>query len=298
MISKPAAQDIQLEFEAIGTHWRINLNAPAVDAPRISAIITRRIKQFDASYSRFRPDSWLVFVGNNPGKHQVPTDFEPIFKLYQNLYKLTDGAVTPLIGDAMERAGYDANYSLVTQPLVAIPDFAEALQLKDNTLHVKYKCVIDVGAAGKGYLVDLVSAELSKQGISSFTIDAGGDIYTTSPTPLAIGLEDPSDTSKVIGTAILQHNRAICGSASNRRRWGDMHHIMNPHTLKPVSDVAATWVVAGSTMVADGLSTALFFTEPQQLSKDFNFEYVVLKADNSTMVSKNFAGEIFDETNR
>lgn len=117
---------------------------------------------------------------------------------------------------------------------------------------------LDFGAAGKGCLVDEVAEILEKAGVSEYVIDASGDIRQRGDEPQKIGLENPYDTTSVIGVANVQ-NTSLCASASNRRRWGnDLHHVLDGRTGQPTNNVVATWVVADSTMVADGLATALF----------------------------------------
>ncbi len=294
------SHSVKLEFEAIGTAWKIELDAPADNAGAIAKEVADLIRDFDHNYSRFLPDSWIINAGNNPGSHKAPADFEPIFSFYKQMYLATNGLVTPLIGDAMERAGYDANYSLRPKELKEIPGLNKVLQFKDNTLHVKYKCTIDLGAAGKGYLVDLVGNLLAKQGIDNYLINAGGDILQHSPassdsTP--VGLENPDDPSEAIGVSYIS-NRAICGSAGNRRAWEGYNHVINPSTLESVTIVKASWVVADTAMVADGLATCLFFVEPSQLanlSKLYNFEYIRVMEDNNMQISPNFPGKLFSK---
>lgn len=268
-------QKCSLDFEAIGTVWNIEFSASPAQAAKIADLVTKRIQQFDQDYSRFRDDSWVSYVSRHLGRHKVPADFTPLFELYKSIYRLTDGAVTPLIGDALERAGYDARYSLQPRKLQKIPPLADVLDFKDNTLHVKYPCVLDFGAAGKGYLVDLVSDIIEQQGIIHYIVDAGGDMRNRSPTPLLIGLEDPNVSSGVLG-AVRLHNASLCASAGNRRKWGEYHHIIDPRTLKSTHDIQAVWVLARSTILADGIATCLFFTPPEQLANDFEFEYVIV----------------------
>lgn len=297
--TKPKAS---LTFEAIGTQWNIELTADPTQAQALARDIADRISQFDHHYSRFRADSWVTHAGSHPGAHKPPADFAPMFRLYQEMYAATDGAVTPLIGEAMERAGYNAAYSLRPKALRAIPKLEDTLLFQDNTLHVKYKCVLDFGAAGKGYLVDLVAELLESKGVNHYIIDAGGDIRVASPAPAesapvtTVALEDPRDPSKAIGQVRLdgrQQGSSLCGSAPNRRAWGDMHHIIDPHTLRPTTDIAATWVVTDSTMLADGLATCLFFTSPEKLLRTFSFDYVILHTNGTANVSANFPGELF-----
>ncbi len=88
-------------------------------------------------------------------------------------------------------------------------------------------------------------------------------------------------------------NQSICGSATNRRAWRDFNHVMDPRTLLSVTDIVATWVVADSALVADGLATALFFVSPETLLSEYTFEYVIVRADYSYEKSSGFPGDMF-----
>jgi FAD:protein FMN transferase len=276
-------------FEAIGTHWKVDANEgiPTLEVKDF-------IDQFDRDYSRFRDDSLVTKISRKKGIYTLPKNAKLIFHFYEKLYKLTSGAITPLIGSVMVQAGYDAKYSLMAKKLTRPPKWEDIISYEYPKLVVRKPILLDFGAAGKGYLIDLVGSLLKKNGVKNFCIDAGGDILYSSKKGerLRVGLEHPDNTSQVIGvTEIL--NESICGSAGNRRRWGKFNHIINPHTLKPIADIKATWVIAKEAMIADGLATALFFVKPERLIKDFTFEYFIVYKDFSFSKSENFKGEIF-----
>ena len=154
--------------------------------------------------------------------------------------------------------------------------------------------LLDFGAAGKGYLVDLISQLLEAEGITTYCVDGSGDIFykNAKNKKLRVGLENPQNTAEVIGVVEVC-NQSICGSATNRRKWGNYNHIMNPNTLHSVQDIQATWVVANSALLADALATCLFLVKPEVLLADYNFEYVVIKNDMSIEHSAHLSGELF-----
>ena len=285
-----------MEFEAIGTHWKIQIHDEISDSLRsdIFALVHKRIAEYDKNYSRFRSDSLVTEMSKQIGVYTLPNDAKPMFDLYEQLYRLTNGSVTPLIGNLLEESGYDAIYSLKPKTLHVPPTWNEAIVYKFPTLEIKKPVLIDVGAAGKGYLIDIVGALLKEQGMKRFVINAGGDIIQVSdkPEPIRVGLEHPGDTTKVIGVARIL-NQSICGSAGNRRSWEQFHHILDPHKLESPNHIAAVWVIAKTALIADALTTCLFFVEPYVLQTAFNFEYVILNADYSVKVSENFKGELF-----
>jgi thiamine biosynthesis lipoprotein len=280
-----------LRFEAIGTLWQIDHTASADYARGIRDIID----QYSAVYSRFQSTSLISQLSSRAGTIELPGHSADLFSLYRTLYELTDGAVTPLIGDIMVAAGYDARYSLKVGELRRAPDWDKAIEYDEQTLSLTAMkpTVIDIGAAGKGQLVDLIARFLDDQDGDVYSIDASGDIRVSGITPPEeIGLEHPLDPTKAIGIIRLSDG-SICGSAGNRRAWQGIHHIINPRTLQPVDDIIATWAIAKSCMVADGLATALFFAKPEALTSHFQFDYVVMRKDGTVRYSAGLPGELF-----
>ena len=281
----------KITFDAIGTTWQIDT------LKRLPDDLTRelqvRIDQFDKNYSRFRDDSLVTAISHQAGSYQLPSDAAPLLAFYQTLYKLTDGKVTPLIGVALERAGYDAAYSLKSRPQRPIPLWEGTLDWDSSSLTTHAPALLDFGAAGKGYLVDILAALLHAHGVSDYVIDASGDLRHSGKSENRVGLEHPLNPRTIIGVINVQ-NQSLCASASNRRRWGkDMRHIFDPTSRSPVRDVIATWVIADSAMVADGIATALFLTEPRILLDVYSFKYVRMFADQSIDYSQSLEGGLF-----
>ncbi|MDQ2847804.1 MAG: FAD:protein FMN transferase [Actinomycetota bacterium] len=279
-------------FEAIGTRWTITTDVPL--SASTAAALESRAEQFDASYSRFRTDSLVGRVAEGAGSYQFPSDAEPLFSLYRKLYQVTDGAVSPLVGRALEHLGYDAGYSLHRRSgPVTVPAWDDVLAVDGSVLTTTAPVLLDVGAAGKGYLVDLLAEILQADGIGDYLIDGSGDLAQHGEKVCRVGLEHPLDPTMVIGVANLQ-NAALCASATNRRRWGEnLHHIIDPATADPTVGVLASWVVADTAALADGLATALFLAEPATLADHFTFSYVRVLASGAVEHSTSFPGELF-----
>lgn len=279
-------------LNAIGTRWTISSTSPMSDEVKVAVAV--RCDEFDRTYSRFRPDSLVRRVAVEAGTVEFPADAGPLFKFYRQLYETTDGAVNPLVGLALEHLGYDADYSLRRRPgPVVVPAWEEVLEVEGTMVTARYPVVIDVGAAGKGYLVDLLDGLLTGAGIGDFVIDGGGDLIHRGDQLCRVALEDPTDPKSAIGVANVR-NMALCGSATNRRRWGgNLHHVIDTASGEPTAKIAATWATADTAMVADGLATALFFTDPALLARDFDFTYVRLPAVGGVEYSSNFDGDLF-----
>jgi thiamine biosynthesis lipoprotein len=294
---KPEPKVTVFRFEAIGTSWVIEIYQDL--DPRVEKVlldqITAFIANFDKNYSRFRSDSLVTKMSKATGTYTLPEDAQPMLDLYKQLYEMSNGSVTPLIGQVLSDAGYDADYSFQTSELASPPGWAAALDYTFPKLTIKQPVLLDFGALGKGYLVDLLARLLEKRGYQSFCINAGGDIYCqNTEAPLQIGLEHPDDPTLAIGVASID-GQSLCGSAGNRRAWGPFHHIMDPHSLLSASHLKAVWATAPTTMLADAMTTALYFVLPATLKKHYTFEYALLKNDYSLEYSSGFPGKFFSE---
>jgi thiamine biosynthesis lipoprotein len=280
----------QYTFEAIGTHWQIDIYESITTETEVLlfAAIKERVALFDQTYSRFRKDSLVTKMSEEKGIFTLPDDAEPLLSLYHNLYTITDGFFSPFMGRVLSDAGYDADYSLQqTQLLIAPPTWDEAIVYNHPQLEIKELVLFDFGAAGKGYAVDLVAGVIEHYGIKKYCVDAGGDILQRNDEPLIVGMENPKDPTEVIGTIALQ-NKSICGSSGNRRKWANFHHIIDPKTLLSPQTILAVWVIADTTMLADGIATCLFFVPAETLQQHYQFEYVLLRDDFTIEASKGY----------
>lgn len=283
-----------IRFEGIGTTWQIDIYSLLSEKKRgyLQLLIQKRVEEFERLYSRFRYDSFTNVTLNQIGTFTLPDDAEPLFSLYEKLYGITDGAFTPFIGQVLIDAGYNAEYSLEEGTLHTPPRWENVMDYHFPTVTIKHPEVLDFGAGGKGYLVDIVSDLIRKYGVNEFCVDAGGDIRYEHSIPLRIGLENPNDLNQAIGVVTISH-ASLCASSGSRRKWGKYHHIIDPRTLTSPDKVIATWVIAENTITADALATSLFLVESSKLAPHFSFEYLTLFADNSFEKSSGFPAELF-----
>ena len=278
-------------FEAIGTAWQIDTREPL--AENVVAEVLGCITRFDEAWSRFRDDSLVSDIARGAGDWTMPDEADELLSFYADLHELTDGAVTPLVGRTLADLGYDADYSLVSVAVPAPVPAWSSIAWNAPVLTTVEPVLLDVGAAGKGLLVDRVMSILS-QYVDQVTVNASGDLRHRGTSPLRVALEHPHDPTKAIGVADLAPEWALCASATNRRAWGDgLHHVLDGRTGRPVEGIVATWVVAESCLWADGLATAHFLVEPDVLMGRFQHEFVRIHSDGHVDWSPGFPGEVF-----
>jgi thiamine biosynthesis lipoprotein len=279
-------------FDGIGTGWEISTPVPLSPGQRSSVLA--EVERYDSTWSRFREDSLVTRISVAPGQYELPPEASGLAALYRQLYTLSGGAMTPLIGESLERLGYDRHYSLQPRGEAAPPPaWDTVLEWRGASLRTTAPVVLDIGAAGKGQLVDLVAEQLRGHGVTDFFIDASGDLLNGGREPVQVALEHPYDPSKAIGTVALGSG-ALCASASNRRAWGDgLHHLLDGTTGAPVRTVVATWARAGTAMEADALATALFLVPAEDLERHFRFSWLKVFSNGSAEYSAEFEGALF-----
>lgn len=281
-------------FEAIGTVWEIG--TPGRLSERERDAVRAAIGDFDRTWSRFRADSLVTALAEDPQEVPAPPDAVAMLDLYRELSEATAGAVQPLVGDSLVARGYDAAYSFLDLgPRSALPHWTSELEWDDGGLALHAPALIDVGAIGKGRLIDVVHDLLGSLGHAERLVDAGGDLRL-SGAPIRVGLEHPFDATRAVGVATVA-DAALCGSAVNRRAWpgehGGLHHVLDARTGEPVRAYAATWAIAAEAMLADAAATALFFDGGAAFAARFGVEWVRMSTDGAIEWSAGNRMEVF-----
>lgn len=146
-------------FDAIGTRWEVDAPVPLPE--RLRARIAGIVDACDRAFSRFRPDSLVRRQAVAGGTLEYPEAAGPLLALYERVGRATAGRVTPLVGACLERLGYGADHRL--EP--AARRSRRRAAARGSTVSVDEPALLDVGAAGKGQLVDLVADAIAGAGI-------------------------------------------------------------------------------------------------------------------------------------
>jgi len=254
----------QLQFTAIGTEWVILLDqavSPQQQATLLELILAE-CTRFDSLYSRFLPNSWLVRLNQTSGHctHLLSTEAVEMFRLGLELESLTHGHFTLNIADELAALGYDAEYSLHVRPEPLAPK--GTYWMEDATLHLEGRVAFDLGAFGKGMLIDHLAKLLQAEGFAFFLVDGSGDFFGSSKadgSAWTIGLQHPTEKAQLIGTFSLRQG-GFASSGISERHWPGGHHLLDGQSGRPTSQRQMAFVAAPSACLADALSTALFVT--------------------------------------
>jgi thiamine biosynthesis lipoprotein len=260
-------------FSALGVTVSVLTVDPAALCPA-EARLRMALDDLDQACSRFRPDSEISRVTASAGE-AVPVSallWELLTAAVQ-VAELTDGAVDPTVGAAVEALGYDRDFSAVLpsgpalrQAPVPAPGW-RCLELDPDrrTLRVPKGVVVDLGSSAKAYAADRSAAEIAGSLGTGVLVNLAGDIAVAGEAPqggwpIGLALDSatpPEQTTTVV--SISSGGLASSGTAVRTWRRGgrELHHIVDPRTgdvaLSPWSLVT---VAAGSCRMANAASTA------------------------------------------
>src|SRR3989338_2314262 len=111
----------EFTFNAIGTTWCISTDATPLQDDAKKAVL-EYIAGFDKRFSRFLADSEAnAFRNAKAGRYTISKELAILLSEAQRLRYLTDGVYDPAVGGLLERAGYDATYSM--RPLDNVDEF-------------------------------------------------------------------------------------------------------------------------------------------------------------------------------
>jgi thiamine biosynthesis lipoprotein len=282
------------DWEAMGTHWHISVFG------EVSDDFWREVEQdsfqFEQQFSRFIAESevnrWSKVSG--AGEAEVSDTLAELLLFAQKLKTLTHGAFDPAVGGLLEAAGYDPTYSFSAKSPEAWrkPEWS----ISGNTLHFSGPLVIDIGGYGKGYWIDQLSAKLAKAGYLFHLVDGGGDMFATTKPDGAgwrVAIEVPGKPDEALEVITL-NSQALAVSDTQKRAWGEWHHVVDPRQAKPANNVSSAAVVASSAQVADALTTCLMVGERaiwQNLLQYYPAEYL-LTSGSRLEKSTNWIGSI------
>lgn len=245
-----------IEFEALGTHWSIEIINNLAD-PDLTNALTQKVADFENNYSRFNPNSLLSQLNTNKRLNNPPEEFIEMLRFAKDVYKASDGVFNISVGGSLNSLGYSKRQkgTKVDQSIW------DNVVITKKYITIPKNCELDFGGFGKGWLIDQIGTMLKENGREQFIINGGGDILVNTNKPVELALEHPHDETRKIGTTRIQNGALAC-SSSVKRSWKKggkrQHHIIDPRSGKPSkSQVISTFVRANSALVADVMATIL-----------------------------------------
>ncbi len=276
-------------FQALGTKWWIRFfNNTSLNNILFNDIL-KIIQDFENQFSRFISSSELNQLNKNKYLKNPSKEFLKLINFAQELKELTKSSFDIRVGGILNEIGYDQKYSFqlknkkyLKKNLLQQLNNKPEIKISKNKIKINKNIQIDLGAFGKGFVIDKISQFLINNQKKFFVINAGGDIFATSNNnkPIKIALEHPFDSKQTIGY-IKTKNSAIACSSDNRRKWKnksinkEFNHLISNST----NNIKAVFTVSKTALKADAASTAIFVSnikDAEIIAQKLNCEYLII----------------------
>ena len=261
-----------LTFDCMGTTVRLLTD----EADECRAFL----EHFDATLSRFRPDSELCRLNADP-REEVPVSGLLHAAISAGLLaaELTNGLVDPTLVAQLEAIGYDRTrrdpelsledaLQLMPHRAPAKPDPQELwrrVALTDAVVRRPPGLRLDTGGTGKGLAADLLANRLEGR----WAVDCGGDLRVGGAH--AVEVRHPL-TRQSIHTLHVEDG-AVATSGIDTRLWRaadgrPRHHLLDPSTGEPAwTGLISVTALAPTALEAEAVAKAALLSGPKDAAK-------------------------------
>jgi len=309
-------EKVTSEATAMGTH----LAFTAFTTERIDETKTRRafddavleIRRLETLMTTWRPDSEISRVNAAAGKNPVVVSketydvvaeslhaavmskgtFDITFESLHGLWKFDED----LDPHPPTEADVKAKLPLVNYRTVKLDPQKTSIFLEKEGVK------IGLGGIAKGYAVDKAAAILDKAGLTSFYVQAGGDLFTRGKKPdgteWQTGVRDPRSPAYFAILPVSDHAFSTAGDYErsyivNGRRY---HHIIDPRTGYPATACRSVTIWASTAFLADEIDDAVFILGPKEglelVESLDGVGAIIVDAKNNLFVSKRLEGKV------
>lgn len=263
-----------------------------------------RVKELEALWSVTAPDSEISAL-NRDGEADLSRSTEQLLDTALDICRRTGGALDVSAYPIVRAWGFTTGEYAVPDDeaiaaLLSLVEY-ERVELDGTRAALPEGMEIDLGSVAKGYTGEVLAAYLKENGVTSATLDLGGNIQTVGAkpdgSPWRIGIRDPEGDGN-LGVAEVIDQAVVTSGGYERyfeedgvRYW----HIIDPKTGAPArSGLASVTVIGDSGVLCDGLSTALFVMgldgALEHWRQHRDFEAVFVSEDGSVTITAGLEG--------
>ncbi|WP_437831561.1 FAD:protein FMN transferase [Sorangium sp. So ce1153] len=310
---------VVVEARAMGTSLVVAAyTSEAMDEAAIRGRLDKaiaEIRRLEGLMTTWRPESELSRVNAAAGRSAVEVSPESLEVIEKSLWiSERSGGVFDITFEAMHglwkfdediddnvppRAEVERARGLIDYRQIAIDRARRTVMLARPGMRMS------LGGIAKGYAVDAAARVLRGEGLGSFFVQAGGDLYIAGKKPdgsrWRAGIRDPrgKDASDYFAMVEVEdHAFSTAGDYERSfikegRRY---HHIIDPRTGFPASESRSVTVWARDALTADAVDDAVFILGAEKglelVESIEDCGAVIVDRNNKVWVSKRLEGKV------
>lgn len=175
---------------------------------------------------------------------------------------------------------------------------------EQTVMLAKEKTQIGLGGIAKGYAVDMAAKVLEKAGLTSFFVQAGGDLLARGRKPdgteWQAGIRDPRGPEGKYFATLPLSDHAFSTAGDYERAYitsgKRYHHIIDPRSGQPAMACRSVTIWAPTALLADEIDDAVFILGPEKGMKLVEslegVGAVIVDAKNNVGISKRLQGKL------
>lgn len=231
------------------------------------------LDRLDAELTRYRANAALSVLNAEGRLAGPPPDLVRLLELAAWSHRITNWAFDPTVQPVLaylERtsaAGQRPDPALMAElrPLLGF----EHVRWNEREVRLERQgMALTLNAVGKGHIVDQMAETLRSHGVRHGLVNAGGDLRAFGGKgegqPWTVALRDPANPGHSLTEVELFDG--ACATTGDYEVFFDreklFHHVVDPATALCPHWAHSATVVAGSTALADSMSTALMVLGP------------------------------------
>ncbi len=231
----------------------------------------------------------------------VPQVLQPLFARAWELHQASGGLFEPRIGALVRLWGFDDMTRLRSEPPTSAEIESCMGLLRAAPGYGGGACygpapgvAWDLGAIGKGYIVDLALDWLAHRGFDNAVVNAGGNVAvrgSRGDRPWNIGIRDPRAPAEILAVLAARDESVVTHGDDQRcfEYQGVRYaHLLHPRSGMPVQGLRSLTVVHRDGTLADGGGAALFAAGSEgwsALARQLGIEQVLVVLEDGAVLA-------------
>ena len=230
-------------FEAMGTSCSLFAagvpDADLVAGEHWTREVAARLTRFDAGSELMR------FNASGGSWVEVGEELEQLLHEALRAFDLSAGLVNVAVLPSMAAIGYTRTLragttSVTLEAARPAPRLTDVLEVKPGQARLAAGAGIDLGGIAKGWMADRLCEKLGLNAL----VNLGGDLRALGAGPAGAGWP-----VGLAGVTVMLRDHGAATSSALRRRWGGLHHVIDPRTGMPAGGGLAEVSVVAVTAV-------------------------------------------------